>query len=286
MRGPESTRRDSEAAGLHLTPFCVTFDSSTGSRGSLCVRNKCPKGHTQNVLGSCPGEQIGGPGAQLASTVAVDGPPCQPRQWSRINTCAGSVRSERSRDSAMPLALTLRRWNEAAGWPADGVRADESSQARSPAAKCQSNLVSVVTPTSSASAAQQKLAGVTVASAPLRARACCPSRRTGSVTTVRRREPRSGEVRAGLTTICICRLSGCARCFFDGLASLQTSERNGTEAKSAKRKWNGVERLESWRVRHGRRRNSADTWRKARSASVRSVRSVPDWPPCAETATI
>jgi len=92
MRGPVSKQRDSEAAGLHLTPYCVTFDSSTGSRGSLCVGNKCPKGHTQYVLGTRPGEQVGGPGAQLASTVAGDGPPCQPRQRRRLDTWAGSDR--------------------------------------------------------------------------------------------------------------------------------------------------------------------------------------------------
>ena len=67
---------------------------------------------------------------------------------SRIVICAGSHLSWRSRDSAMPLGLTLRRWNEAAGWPAGGGRADESSQARSPTTKCQTNLVFAVTPAS------------------------------------------------------------------------------------------------------------------------------------------
>ena len=31
---------DSEAAGEHTTPLCGSFTSSTGSRGSLCARNK------------------------------------------------------------------------------------------------------------------------------------------------------------------------------------------------------------------------------------------------------
>jgi hypothetical protein len=47
---------------------------------------------------------------------------------------------------------------------------------------------------------------------------------------------------------------------FDGLASLRPSERSGMEVESLKPKCNGVERLQSWRVRHGRGRNRAGAW--------------------------
>jgi hypothetical protein len=116
---PGSSWCDSEAAGLNLTPYCVTFDSSTGSRGSLCVRNKCPKGHTQYVLGTCPGEQGQRPDSQQRENRYAGWSPMPTPERRRINNCAGSaiVAQSRQREAFCSKSSTM---DEATGWPTEG----------------------------------------------------------------------------------------------------------------------------------------------------------------------
>ena len=65
-------------------------------------------------------KQIEGTGAQLASTLAGDVPPCQPRERSRINNYAGSLRFPASRTSAKPAIRTSRRQSVGRGRRRDG----------------------------------------------------------------------------------------------------------------------------------------------------------------------
>ncbi len=56
-------------------------------------------------------KQIEGPGAQLASTVAGDVPPCQPQSGAASIPVPGHFVSRLRRASAKPTNLTPRRWN-------------------------------------------------------------------------------------------------------------------------------------------------------------------------------
>ena len=60
-------------------------------------------------------QQIGGTGAQLASTVAGDVPSCQPRERSRFKISPGHFVSRHSRDSAKPYRRV----------PADGTERND-----------------------------------------------------------------------------------------------------------------------------------------------------------------
>ena len=140
MGNPGSNQRDSEAAGLHTTPHCLSYNSSTGSRG-FPVRPEYMREEERRPNGQC-----------VLCDVPEAKQHAQPRNEVRSVACGCSfmptlrVANERiyqrhSRVSAKPTILTLRWWSEAEGWSAVGAWAAESSHARSPTAECQTNLV-------------------------------------------------------------------------------------------------------------------------------------------------
>ena len=96
-------------------------------------------------------------------------------------------------------------------------------------------------------------------------------RRTRSVARVRRREPRSGEVRAARATMPECHLPIWARPVSSGLVRFDDFEMqwNGNVACAVAVQRNGE--AANWRVRPGRGRKRADTWCKARRTSGGSL---------------
>jgi hypothetical protein len=134
-----STRRDSEAAGLHLTPLCGTFIPAQGLgvpwAPGINVRRVIHKVCWVNV----PESKAEAQARSATSTVAGAGPPCQP-QSDAVSITVPGQQSWRSRDSAVPAFPSPRRWNAAECWPADGFRAAETSRPRSPAPGSRTNL--------------------------------------------------------------------------------------------------------------------------------------------------
>jgi hypothetical protein len=102
-------------------------------------------GSSTKCVGFGPGSKSEAQARNEVSTVAGDVPPCQPQSdaATRFRRVTSFPAQSRQRQ---PLNQTLRRWSEAAGWPADGIRADESSQVRSPTTECQTHLTFSVTP--------------------------------------------------------------------------------------------------------------------------------------------
>jgi hypothetical protein len=145
---PGSNQRDSEAAGLHTTPHCLTLipRRRVPLAGSVGAKRIYVEAKNERPNGQC-----------VLCDVPEAKPHAQPRNGVRSVACGcsfmptrrvadGCICKWRSRGSAKPTILTHRWWSEADGWSAVGAWAAESSHARSPTVECQTNQLALGPP--------------------------------------------------------------------------------------------------------------------------------------------